>query len=235
MARIVKEVEYAAKRNEILDAAQRLVYSKGYEQMSIQDILNDLHISKGAFYHYFDSKLALLEAMIERTLNEVVLFLTPIVQDSDLPALVKLQRYLDSAAQWKTTQKAYLMALLQVWYADENAIFRQKMLANTINKVAPLLAGIVRQGIREGALNTAYPDQAAEAALYLIQGLGDKFAEPLLGGKPTNAELKRIESIFAAYTDAMERILGAPSGSIQLAHPETIRFWFGSPETVPEN
>ena len=35
MARVVKEQEYAAKRNEILDAAQRLIYSKGYTQMAI--------------------------------------------------------------------------------------------------------------------------------------------------------------------------------------------------------
>jgi AcrR family transcriptional regulator len=32
-----------------------LVFTKGFEQMSIQDILDELHISKGAFYHYFDS------------------------------------------------------------------------------------------------------------------------------------------------------------------------------------
>ena len=38
MARTVKEEDYAVKRKEILDVAQRLVYTKGYEQMSIQDI-----------------------------------------------------------------------------------------------------------------------------------------------------------------------------------------------------
>jgi AcrR family transcriptional regulator len=60
MARIVKEEEYLARRNEILDASLRLVYSKGYDKMTIQDILDQLHISKGAFYHYFDSKVAVL-------------------------------------------------------------------------------------------------------------------------------------------------------------------------------
>ena len=64
MARAVKEQEYVAKRNGILDAMQRFVYTKGYEQMTIQDILDDLQISKGAFYHYFDSKQAVLEALV---------------------------------------------------------------------------------------------------------------------------------------------------------------------------
>ena len=57
MARTIKGP--SEKRNEILDSARRLVYSKGYEQMTIQDILGELQISKGAFYHYFDSKGAL--------------------------------------------------------------------------------------------------------------------------------------------------------------------------------
>ena len=48
MARIVKEEAYTGKRNVILDVAQRLIYTKGYEQMTIQDILAELQISKGA-------------------------------------------------------------------------------------------------------------------------------------------------------------------------------------------
>ena len=40
MPRSVKEEEYAIRRNQILDVAQRLVYSKGYGQMTIQDILD---------------------------------------------------------------------------------------------------------------------------------------------------------------------------------------------------
>ncbi len=85
MARIVKE--HAVRRNEILDVAQRLVNTKGYEQMTIQDILDDLQISKGAFYHYFDSKQALLEAIIERMVDEVEQLLLPIIHDPHLPAL----------------------------------------------------------------------------------------------------------------------------------------------------
>ena len=54
MPRIVNEVDYAARRKEILDVTRKLVYTKGYEQMSIQDILDSLNISKGAFYHYFE-------------------------------------------------------------------------------------------------------------------------------------------------------------------------------------
>jgi AcrR family transcriptional regulator len=54
----------------------RLVYTKGYERMTIQDNLSYLDRSSGAFYHYFDSKPAVLEAFIKRiqeTAEEVLL------------------------------------------------------------------------------------------------------------------------------------------------------------------
>ena len=70
MPRVVKEEDYAARRNEILDVARKLVYTRGYEQMSIQNILDALKISKGAFYHYFDSKQSLLDGLIERMLDD---------------------------------------------------------------------------------------------------------------------------------------------------------------------
>src|SRR4029079_11503029 len=159
MARSVNEKEYALKRNQILDVTQRLVYTKGYEQMAIQDILSELQISKGAVYHYFDSEPGFLEALIERLAEEALELFNPIVQDPHLPALEKLQRFFDTAVRWKTARKAFLMEILHVWYADHNAIVRQKILTMWSRYTLPLLITIFEQGIREGVLNIAYPDQ----------------------------------------------------------------------------
>ena len=134
MARIVNKVEHEARRNEILDASQRFIYTEGYEQMTIQEIVDDLQISKGAFYHYFDSKQALLEALIERLLTQAEQIILPIVQDENLPALEKIQRIFSTISRWKASQKEYLLALLSVWYSDDNAIVRQKMLTATITR-----------------------------------------------------------------------------------------------------
>jgi len=241
MARIVKEEEYAARRNEILDVAQRLVYTKGYEQMTIQDILDDLHISKGAFYHYFDSKGAVLEALVERmVVVEVIPLLTPIVQDAHLTALEKLNRYFDTALRWKTAKKTFMLELLRVWLADENAIVRQKLFAMSAKQVTPLLTQIIRQGIQEGVFQTSYPDQVCQVINYILQGLSDTIIELLLSSE-TKRDAARIESSVTAYiaalTDALERVLGAPRGSLNLIDPETLKEWFVSPNdtmSVPD-
>jgi AcrR family transcriptional regulator len=230
MARSVNETEYAARRNAILDVALRLVYTKGYDQMAIQDILDELQISKGAFYHYFDSKPALLEALTERMGQEALQLLNPIVQDPQLPAIEKLQRFFDTAVRWKTARKTFMIELLRVWYADHNALVRQKMLVMWSRHALPLLAEIFHQGIREGALNIAFPDQVGTVLLSFNQGLGDAFAELLLTREPRGDELQRAERLIAAYNDALERVLGVPPGSLHLMDTASLEEWFVVPE-----
>ncbi len=226
MARTVHKEKHAVKRKEILDAAQRLVYTKGYDQMSIQDILNDLQISKGAFYHYFGSKSDLLEALIEQMRRDVEPIILPIVEDPNLPALDKFHRFFDTAARWKTARKDYLLSLLRVWYTDENAIVRQKMQTDLIKWASPLLAKIIRQGVQEGALANSFPDQAGEIVLSLQQGLGDTFMDLLLSSAPSSDRAQCAANVVAAYTDALERVLGAPAGSLNLIDAETLQEWF---------
>src|SRR5437762_6477334 len=180
MTRTVNKEEYTAKRNQTLDAAQRLVYTKGYERMTLQDILAELQISSGAFYHYFDSKPAVLEAFIERIRQALEQPLLPIVHDPHLPALDKLQGFFDTLDRLRSAHKADVVKLGRVWYTDDNAIVRQKVDDAVREQRAPLLTAIVRQGIREGIFTTAYPDQAGEVILSLLHGMGNTHAKLLL-------------------------------------------------------
>jgi TetR/AcrR family transcriptional repressor of nem operon len=236
MARIVKEKAYAARRNEILDAAQRLVYTKGYEQMSIQDILDSLQISKGAFYHYFDSKGEVLDSLVERmTVNEVVPLLDSIVHDPELSALAKLHRYFDTALRWKSGRKELMLELLRVWLSDENAIVRQKMLNMAVEHITPLLTEIIRQGIHEGIFKTSYPDQTCRMMIYALQGLSSSLIELLISDERERdaAQVRRtVEDYAGALNDATERLLGAPSGCMHLIDLEALEGWFPIQEST---
>jgi len=229
MARIVKEKEFAGKRNEILDVAQRLIYTRGYEQMTVQDILEELEISKGAFYHYFDSKQTLLEALVERLGAGALQLILPIVHDPVLPALEKFQRYLATLNQWKVGQKAFFLALLRVWFTDDNAIVRQKLRATAIREIAPLLSEIIRQGIQEGVMTAIYPDQVGEVIMSMAQDAGEAIGALLLSFDPEHDDMQRVARTVAVYTEAFERILGVPAGSLTLIDDQILKDWFISP------
>ncbi len=228
MARVTIEAEHTAKRNEILDAAQHLINTKGYERMTIQDMLDNLGISKGAFYHYFRSKQAVLSALAERMGEQLGETLGPIAQDPQLSALEKLNHFFAKLGGWKTAQKSFLLALLPVWYTDDNAIVRQQIRAIMFSWATPILSQIIQQGQHEGILTTEHPDQVGRVALAVIDDLKDLLGALLLAHEPEAIKLPKAERIIATYTTALERVLGAPAASLTLVDAAMLKAWLGA-------
>src|SRR2546430_15299260 len=98
-----------------MEAAQRLLQTKGYEAMSIQDLLQELGASRGAFYHYFDSKQALLEAVVDPITDAALANAAPVVRDARLPAAHKPKRGLSDIRRWKTRERAPGPSLTHNW------------------------------------------------------------------------------------------------------------------------
>jgi AcrR family transcriptional regulator len=230
MVRRVKA--YAVRRDEILDAAQALIYSKGYDQMTVQDILDSVQIAKGTFYHYFDSKQALLEAMIDHLMAQMEKIVAPIINDSSLPALEKLQRFASTLDRWKTAQKTFLLAMLRVWYTDDNALVREKVRLIGTRRFVPLIARIIQQGIEEGSIHTPYPDETAEIFFSMVQALEGSIGLLVISTERDQETLLRAERTAAAFNSALERILGASADSLMIVDPETFRAWFALPATL---
>jgi AcrR family transcriptional regulator len=225
MARILKEDEYNARRNEILDMARHLIYTKGYEQMTIQDMLDGLHISKGALYHYFASKEALLAALVDRMGQEAVQNLLPIAQDANLTAIQKFRRYFEISAQWKNTQKELVTGLLRLWFSDENAFIRQKMSEASRKQMAGFFEPAIRQGIVEGTFTTRYPKQAAVIIAGVSLSLTDAIIGLMLSPQLDQAAIQELEDTLEAYIDTVERILGAPAGCLHVFEPGAFDDW----------
>jgi AcrR family transcriptional regulator len=228
MARTVNVAEHAARRDAILDAAQRLVLSKGYERLTVQDLLDDLQISKGAFYHYFDSKPAVIEALTERLVDDSEQPLAAIVADRERGALDKLQRFFGEITRWKSVRQNLFVAMLPVWYAPDNVAFRIKVDRAVAKRLAPMLAAIVRQGVDEHVFATAYPQQAGAIIVALIQSLQDSLSGQLLavaGGSPEAPTVKDMVASYGAHIEAIERYLGAPPDALDRADARTMRDW----------
>lgn len=231
MARTVNPEAVALKRKEILDATQRLLLTKGYEQMSIQDVLDEVRMSSGAFHHYFDSRRALLQAFVERMKHEVEQPLLPIVRDPNRSAIEKLQGFFDTLDRLRSAHKADVVKLLRVWYSDDNAVVRLYVDEAVMEQRAPLLAEIVSQGVVEGVFTTSHADQVGEVLLSLLQGMANAHARLLLAFDKNHDEQRCTQSIIAshtAYMDAIERVLGAPAYSLHRADDEAVKVWLAA-------
>ena len=226
MPRTLDAEAHAVRRDAFVDVAQRLIQAKGYEQMSIQDVLDELDASRGAFYHYFEAKEELLAAVVERIAATATATLEPIVADPDLTAIQKFEGIFAGLARWKGERRELMLAILQVWLSDDNAIVRERLRKDTVALIAPLLAAILRQGNAEGTFSVSSPDAAARVLISLIQGSGDVASELFFARQAGTVEFDVVERAFAAYSEAFERILGVTAGSLNLADVPTLHDWY---------
>jgi AcrR family transcriptional regulator len=226
MARTVNSTLHTVRRDAFLDVAQRLVQTKGYEAMSIQDVLVELEASKGAFYHYFDSKQALLEAVVERFADGAMASLAPVLNDPELPGLRKLEKVFAGIAL-KAEQKDLMLAIIEVWDSDHNAIVREKVRRLSERIMVPLFSAVVRQGVDEGTLKVDSPDETARVLVSLMQGFQLQATDLFIARQAGTISFEVVQRAVAANTEAFERILGIPKGSVTLTDEPTLRFWFG--------
>ena len=227
MARTLDPASHAIRRDAFVDVALRLIQTKGYEQMSVQDLLDELDASRGAFYHYFDSKASLLGAVVDAMVETVLESVAPVVADPDLNATEKLEGVFGGIARWKSARRDLLLALMAVWLSDDNAIVREKLRRGLTARLTPILAVIVCQGRDEGRFTTTAPDETARVLVSFIAGLNEAATELYLARQADEITFEAAERTLSTYLEAFERILGARPGSVTLLDPRILHEWFG--------
>ncbi len=190
------------RKDEILNASEALFYQKGYNKTTINDILEALSISKGAFYHYFKSKEEVMDAIIMRTIQDGMAKAELILQDRNLTIHQKFLMIILAQQPNEHNNKIQLLNELQ---QVENALMHQKCLIVTIQQLTPLLTTVVKQGVDEGVLNTPYPQESIELILCATAILFDN------NFFRWNAE--ELEQKIKATIHMMEVCLGAKEGS----------------------
>ncbi len=157
--RVVKDA--AERRNEILDVAERLFCSRGYDQTSTNDILAEIGIARGTLYYHFSSKEDILDAMIDRILDEIVRRASQIALDGSIPVLERMtQTILASNVDTKTGDM-----ILEQMHKPQNALMHAKMQERLLKQLIPLFTKLIEDGISQGLMQTDDPEDTIEMLL----------------------------------------------------------------------
>ncbi len=149
--------------NLILDVAFRQFMEKGYEQTSIQGIINELGgLSKGAIYHHFKSKEDILIAVTEKITAESNRMLAGIRDRTDLNGIEKLKMIFKQSISRPVQNDIFTVA--PDFHKNPKLLF--SLLHDTIEEAAPnYILPVIEQGISDGSIKTDYPKQLAELIL----------------------------------------------------------------------
>ena len=145
--------------------------------MTIQDVLDGMQTSKGAFYHYFESKEALLLGLVEQLAEVSLARVEAGMRDPDLTASEKLRRMFVEEGQRKLEQKGLVLALIKPLYAEDNAVIRQRVESRVRGHMGDLLGRVVTQGVDEGIFTTPYPDEVGRQLFALLRDFQDFLME----------------------------------------------------------
>lgn len=197
--RIVKE--HDDRRNEILDTAEKLFHTKGYDRCTVNDILTAIGIAKGTFYHYFKSKEEVLDSIVARYTEMIINRAKGILACSDISLEEKL---MGMFMAMKITNPID-SEMLEDMHKVENVLLHQKMLNQIVMAMAPLLAMVVDEGVGKGIWNCRYPLQYMQIFLASSLSLTDEGIFALDG----ESQMK----IMVALISLLEKMLQAPEDS----------------------
>jgi len=198
--RVVKEA--AERRNEILDAAEELFVTKGYDKTSTNDILDKVKIARGTLYYHFKSKEDILNAMIDRINSSLIARAEAVAKDNNVPIVERIVMTI-SSLRVNTDIGNEIITLV---HKPQNALMHQKMQKSLVEGVLPILTDLVNEGNKEGIFDVKYPKETTEMLiLYSTIAFDDDYDE-----SPESSK-KRI----IAFLINTERLLGAKEGSLQ--------------------
>lgn len=221
--RVVKLAE--VRRNELVNCAQHLFLTKGYDATTVADIIALAGVSKGGFYHHFLSKEELLDALIERITAAIIANASDVFEDESLDALSKLNRFFSRTLQWKAQTTPTYRGLVPVLFNPKNTQLYHRVVSAAGAAVGPILTKIIEEGIGEGVFDTPDARLAADLLLHLGDARYAILAETvaLADRGEIKAAATLIETRLHKEEALINRLLGLAPGSIHIVEPGSLR------------
>ena len=182
------------RKQELLQIAYRMFISRGYENTSVDEIIEEADIAKGTYYYYFETKEQMLEEVIGMMIDQEMEAAGRILQ-AEIPVPQKIIGMISSL---RPTQEERPIegALMQ----PENIVMHEKIRQKIVEMAVPLLSKVVEEGIGQGIFAC---DNIAERVRMLLVISSSTFDE----GCYTERDIE-------VFIDMTEKLLGAESGTM---------------------
>jgi TetR/AcrR family transcriptional repressor of nem operon len=165
----------ANTREQILDAAGRLIHRRGFHNTSVDDILRESGVGKGNLYYYFKSKDELGYAALERTLERIQEEVLEKVFAPGTDPWTKLDRFLSYPVERVRSEGGVggcPLGNLALEMSDVHEGFRRR-LTDAFSTVRSMIEETLGEGRRQGTLRTG--TDIPRLAQFLIAGFEGAF------------------------------------------------------------
>ena len=171
----------------ILDTAAALFFQKGYDKTTLQDIIDATKLSKGAIYHHFVSKEAIIIAVVDRVGEAQSAMLAKVRDRKGLTGAEKLREMFRTSLRMSFQGKILHM----LPFIIENPKFMTLQMQSILGEAAPdYVLPVLREGIADGSIQANHPEELSEVLLILA----DLWLHPIF--RPSTPEQVRARCAF---------------------------------------
>lgn len=189
---------------QILLVSTELFKEKGYEKTSIQDIIDEIGMSKGAIYHHFKSKEEILHAVMEQQFSYANQMLNHLIQNTQAAngreKLIKILEHIVADPKAHSVDSLLSQQM-------KNPQFVVTGIREGVNKDAPSIAQIMIEGKEDGSITTDFPTECAEIFMLLV----NIWINPILFERKHDDTVNRLK-----FLQQMMKGMGADIVSDQL-------------------
>lgn len=182
------------RKLELLKIAYKMFLTRGYENTSVDEIIEEAGIAKGTFYYYFQSKEQLLEEVIGMMIDEEAERACEVL-NTDLPIPQKITAVILSfrpASEEATIEEAL--------FHPDNVLMHNKIKKRLLDTAIPLLSKIVEEGNEKG--------------IFICDNIPERVHMMLIVSSEIFDEGEFTERDIEVFIDLSEKLLGAKAGTM---------------------
>lgn len=183
-----------SRKQDLLQIAYRLFITKGYEETSVDEIVEQAGIAKGTYYHYFKSKAQMLEEVIHMMIDamaekaKLVLATSLSLEQKLIQVILSFKIQLDEKV------------IADNLDLPENMHMKEAIRKRICEVAVPILTEIIKEGVQSGIFACEDIAERVHMILLLSNALFD------------NTEFTSAQ--VQIFIDIVEHVVGAKHGSL---------------------
>ena len=204
-----------ATKDVIINTAARLFSVHGYENTSVQEIIDTVGVSKGAFYHHFSSKDDILEAIAITYVSDGLELTESVLRDSTMAGIRKLNHLFVALQQFKSRNAETRAVVHRALDGNQNLKMEKLITGRLRARMVPLLTAVLDEARTLGELTITDTREMAELLFVVLSRFKTALRELVQLGVDRETAATKI----AFYQRAICSLLELPAGSINMIEP----------------
>ncbi|MDQ2087306.1 TetR/AcrR family transcriptional regulator [Herbivorax sp. ANBcel31] len=214
------------RKQEFLSTALELFYEKGYEKTTIKDIIDKMGVSKGAFYHYFESKEDVIIIIAKEYVDRAIGIMKRIIERKDLNAAQKVSEIFTSVNEYKANSESRRSRIKGVFNNEGNLKLDKKISDSIRKELNALFKKLIDDGVEEGLFETSNSTELAEFISNIIHSLNSSIDRLVIDLYEVDYEefIRKLDEKLKFYEIMFKKILNLKGESIKFRESYLKRF-----------